>query len=129
MEVHAIMIKELLAINQTDIFVHSKTDQSLIRLMELIASLKIIIHAIKIKELSAMPKTNMNVRSAMIHKNVLQAMVWTVIIITKASATHLMDTTVFKINNQIWAGRDPIAGLIMDWHVQITLNTNLNAGV
>jgi hypothetical protein len=75
MEVHAIMIKELLAINQTDIFVHSKTDQSLIRLMELIASLKIIIHAIKIKELFAMPKTNMNVRSAMIHKNVLQAMV------------------------------------------------------
>ena len=75
MEAHAIMIKELLAINQTDIFVHSKTDQSLIRLMELIASLKIIIHAIKIKELSAMPKTNMNVRSAMIHKNVLQAMV------------------------------------------------------
>ena len=75
MEVHAIMIKELLAINQMDFFVHSKTDQSLIRLMELIASLKIIIHAIKIKELSAMPKTNMNVRSAMIHKNVLQAMV------------------------------------------------------
>ena len=97
--------------------------------MELIASLKIIKHASKIKELSAMPKTNMNVRSAMIHKNVLQAMVWTVIIITKASATHLMDTPVFKINNQIWAGRDPIAGLIMDWHVQITLNTNLNAAV
>lgn len=75
MEAHAIMIKELLAINQTDFFVHSKTDKSLIRLMELIASLKIIIHAFKIKELSAMPKTNMNVRSAMIHKNVLQAMV------------------------------------------------------
>ena len=96
--------------------------------MELIASLKIIKHASKIKELSAMPKTNMNVRSTMIHKNVLQAMDWTVIIITKASATHLMDTTVFKINNQIWASRDPIAGLIMDWRVQITLNTNLNAG-
>jgi hypothetical protein len=76
-----------------------------------------------------MPKTNMNVRSAMIHKNVLQAMVWTVILITKASATHLMDTTVFKINIQIRAGWDPIAGLIMDWHVQITLNTNLNAAV
>jgi len=43
--------------------------------MELIASLKIIKHASKIKELFAMPKTNMNVRSAMIHKNVLQAMV------------------------------------------------------
>jgi hypothetical protein len=38
-----------------------------------------------------------------------------------------MDTTVFQINIPIYTKRGLIAGRIMDKHVQITNNTNLNA--
>jgi hypothetical protein len=40
-----------------------------------------------------------------------------------------MDTTVFKINIPIYTKRGPIAGRIMDKHVQITNNTSLHAEV